>query len=154
MGTAAAMASEKPDPMDTDNVLECLNAALELQHRSVIQFNLASGSMLGLEVQAVTGELWAFAQAELDDTRRIVEKIAALGGDPTAKVAEVTWESDPRTMLDSLIANEDEAIAALHAVIPHTGQEPRSEALEHLMEHLIMRKQNQVDWLRRARREP
>ena len=24
----------------------------------------------------------------------------------------------------------------------------------HLMEHLIMRKQNQVDWLRRARRAP
>jgi len=37
-------------------------------------------------------------------------------------------------------------------VIPHSGEEPRSEALEHLMEHLIMRKQNQVDWLRRARR--
>jgi len=37
-------------------------------------------------------------------------------------------------------------------VIPHSGQEPRPEALEHLMEHLIMRKQNQVDWLRRARR--
>jgi bacterioferritin (cytochrome b1) len=140
--------------METDTVLECLNAALELQHRSVLQFNLASGSMLGLEVQAVTGELWAFAKAELDDTRRIVEKIAALGGDPTAKVAEVSWESDPRAMLDSLIDNEDEAIAALHAVIPHTGQEARSEALEHLMEHLIMRKQNQVDWLRRARREP
>src|SRR5215218_1774066 len=61
----------------------------ELQHRSIIQFNLASGSMLGLEVQAITGELWAFAQAELDETRRIVEKIAALGGDPTPKVAKV-----------------------------------------------------------------
>ena len=148
------MAPKKPDPMEVDKVLECLNEALELQHRSIIQFNLASGSMLGLEVQAVTGELWAFAQAELDDTRRIVEKIAALGGDPTSKVAEVAWQSDARKLLDSLIANEDEAIAALHAVIPHTGQEPRSEALEHLMEHLIMRKQNQVDWLRRARREP
>jgi hypothetical protein len=41
-------------------------------------------------------------------------------------------------------------VAALHAVIPHTGQEPRSEALEHRMEHLIMRKQEQVDTLRRA----
>jgi bacterioferritin (cytochrome b1) len=148
------MAAKKPDPMDLENVIRCLNEALELQHRSVIQFNLASGSMLGLEVQAVTGELWAFAQAELDDTRRIVEKIAALGGDPTAKVATVSWDQDPRALLDSLIENEDEAIAALHAVIPHTGQEPRSEALEHLMEHLIMRKQNQVDWLRRARRDP
>src|SRR4051795_4650206 len=108
------MASKKPDPMETEQVLTCLNEALELQHRSVIQFNLASGAMLGLEVQAVTGELWAFAQAELDDTRRIVEKIAALGGDPTAAVAAVTWHEDPRAMLDALIENEDEAIAALH----------------------------------------
>jgi bacterioferritin (cytochrome b1) len=140
--------------MDVDQVLECLNEALELQHRSILQFNLASGSMIGLEVQGITRDLWEFAQAELDDTRRIVEKIAALGGDPTTKVAKVSWNSDPGTQIETLIEAEDEAIAALHAVIPHSGQEPRSEALEHLMEHLIMRKQNQVDWLRRARRAP
>jgi bacterioferritin (cytochrome b1) len=144
----------KPDPMEVDKVLECLNEALELQHRSILQFNLASGSMFGLEVQAVTADLWQFAQAELDDTRRLVEKIAALGGDPTTVVAKVSWNSDPAKAIDTLIESEDDAIAALHAVIPHSGQEPRSEALEHLMEHLIMRKQNQVDWLRRARREP
>jgi bacterioferritin (cytochrome b1) len=140
--------------MDTDKVLACLNEALELQHRSIIQLNLAAGSLLGLEVQAVTGELQRFAEAELDDTRRLAEKITALGGDPAPDVAAVPWHADPREALDALIVNEDEAIAALHAVIPHSGQEPRSEALEHLMEHLIMRKQNQVDWLRRARREP
>jgi hypothetical protein len=70
---------QQPDPMEVDNVIECLNTALELQHRSILQFTLASGSMFGL------------------------------------------------------IESEDEAVAALHAVIPHTGQEPRSEALEHLM---------------------
>jgi bacterioferritin (cytochrome b1) len=140
--------------MDTDKVIESLNEALKLQHRSVLQLNLAAGSLLGLEVQALTGELQRFAEAELEDTRRLVEKITALGGDPTPAVATVDWHADPREALDSLIAKEDEAVAALHAVIPHSGQEPHSEALEHLMEHLIMRKQNQIDWLRRARREP
>ncbi len=53
--------------------------------------------------------------------------------------------------VDLLIDTECEALAALHAVIPHTGQEPRSEALEHLLEHVIMRKQEQVDTLLRAR---
>jgi bacterioferritin (cytochrome b1) len=144
--------ADKPDPMDVDKVLECLNRALELQHRSILQYNLASGSMFGLEVQAVTRDLWAFAQAELDDTRRLVEKLAALGGDPSTTVPPVTWHADPARAIDALIESEDEAIAALHAVIPHSGQEPRSEPLEHLIEHLIMRKQNQVDWLRRARR--
>src|SRR5690242_2883477 len=119
-----------PDPMDVDNVLASLNEALKLQHRTVIQLNLAAGSLLGLEVQALTGELQRFAEAELEDTRRLVEKISALGGDPTPEVAGVAWYADPRDMLDALIAGEDEAIAALHAVIPHSGQEPRSEALE------------------------
>jgi hypothetical protein len=52
------------------------------------------------------------------------------------------------------VACEDEVVATMHRVIPPSGQEPRSEALEHLMEHMIMRKQNQIDWLRRALRRP
>ena len=70
------------------------------------------------------------------------------------EIGALSWSSEPAKAVDALIEAEDETIAALHAVIPHSGQEPRSEALEHLMEHLIMRKQNQVDWLRRARRVP
>jgi bacterioferritin (cytochrome b1) len=148
------MGDEKPDPMDVPNVLECLNRALVLQHRSVLQFTLGAGSMFGLEYQAVGGELWLYARAELEDTKLLVEKITALGGDPTVEVGELSWSSDPAKAVDALIEAEDEAIAALHAVIPYSGQQPHSEALEHLMEHLIMRKQNQVDWLRRARRAP
>ena len=83
-----------------------------------------------------------------------MEKITALGGDPTVEVGALRWSGEPSDAVDALIESEDETIAALHAVIPHSGQEPRSEALEHLMEHLIMRKQNQVDWLRGARRAP
>ena len=45
-------------------------------------------------------------------------------------------------------------IAAAHRVIPVTGQEPWSEALEHLLEHLIMRKQWQVDYLARVLGRP
>jgi bacterioferritin (cytochrome b1) len=140
--------------MDTDKVLEQLNVALELQLRSLIQFTQASGSMFGLEVQGVAGKLWEFAELELEDTRLLVEKITALGGDPTTKIGELSWTPDPAKALDRLIETEDEVTEALHAVIPHSGQEAASEALEHLMEHIIMRKQNQIDWLRRARRQP
>ena len=146
--------ADKPEPMDTDKVLEQLNVGLELQLRSLLQFTQASGSMFGLEVQGVAEKMWTFAQNELKDTRLLVEKITALGGDPTTKVGELRWEPDPAKALDHLIETEDEVTEALHAVIPHSGQEARSEALEHLMEHIIMRKQNQVDWLRRARRKP
>jgi bacterioferritin (cytochrome b1) len=146
--------NKKKDPMDVENVLEQLNLALELQLRSLLQFTQASGSMFGIEVQGVADKLWDFAQHELVDTRLVVEKITALGGDPTTKVGELKWQPDPAAVLDHLIDTEDEVTEALHEVIPHSGQEARSEALEHLMEHIIMRKQNQIDWLRRARRQP
>ena len=148
------MGDKKADPMDVDGVLQALNKALRLQQRSVLQLTRGAGSMFGLEFQAVGERLWLFARSELEDTKLLVEKITALGGHPTVELAPVQWHEDPGAAIDALVESEDEAIAALHAVIPHTGQEPRSEALEHLMEHLIMRKQNQVDWLRRARRTP
>ena len=140
--------------MDTEKVLEQLNVGLELQLRSLLQYTQASGSMFGLEVQGVAEKMWTFAQHELEDTRLIVEKITALGGDPTTRIGKLRWDPSPGKTLDHLIKTEDEVTEALHAVIPHSGQEAASEALEHLMEHIIMRKQNQIDWLRRARRKP
>jgi bacterioferritin (cytochrome b1) len=138
------------EQMDVGVVVEGLNRALELQQRSVLQFLLASGGGFGFAAQALTERLWAFAQAELHDTRLLTEKICALGGEPSTRTAPVGWDADTAAAANALIVSEDEAIAALHAVIADTGQEPRSEALEHLLEHLIMRKQHQVDWLRRA----
>lgn len=85
------------EKMDTEKVLEQLNRALELQLRSLLQFTQASASMFGLEVQGVTEKLWLFAQAELADTKLLVEKITALGGDPTTRVGELKWNpSRPR----------------------------------------------------------
>jgi bacterioferritin (cytochrome b1) len=110
--------------------------------------------MFGLETQALSERFWLFAQAELSDAKLLVEKITALDGDPSMKVADLRWTSEPQEAVETLVANEEQVIAALHEVIPHSGQEPRSEALEHLLEHLIMRKQNQVDWMLRALRSP
>ena len=149
------MADEpKPDPMDVDEVLHRLNEALARQQRSLLQFTVAAGSMFGLEVQGVSERLWRFAEAELTDTKLLVEKITALGGDPTTEVRGLAWNADPHETITALIEAEDELVSALHQVIPPSGQEPRSEALEHLMEHIIMRKQNQVDWMRRATLTP
>ena len=53
--------------------------------------------------------------------------------------------------LDRLIENENETLDALQAAIEPTGREAASEAIEHRLEHMIMRKQEQVDTLLRAR---
>lgn len=136
--------------MNLDEVLKGLNEALRSQYRSVLQFTLAGGSVQGLEHLATGQMLWTHAVAELEDTRRLIEKIVALGGEPAVDVPSPLFTGDIHALIDTLIANEEEALAALHAVIPATGQEPRSEALEHLLEHLILRKQSQVDTLLRA----
>ena len=138
--------------MDTDAVVEGLRTALRLQHRSVLQFTIASGSLFGLEFQTVGDTPWKWAQQELTDTRLLVEKIVALGGETQTDVADVRWTGDPEDAVAHLIDSETEAVEALQDVIPDTGSDGRSEALEHTLEHLIMRKQSQIDYLLRARR--
>jgi bacterioferritin (cytochrome b1) len=138
--------------MNADTVVGLLNEALRLQHRSALQYAVASAGMIGLTGQALSNTFAEWSRHELDDVRRLVEKITALGGAPTTDVAALRWDADPVETIQSLAKNEAEAIEALHEVIPETGQEPRSEALEHLVEHLIMRKQRQLDVLLRVMR--
>ena len=142
------------EKMDVDEQVECLNRALRLQHRSVLQYSLVAGSVIGLEFQAHADKMRAHALSELEDATRLVEKIAALGGEPTTEVAHINFTADPAKALDRLIEDEGEALDALQAAIEPTGREAASEAVEHRLEHMIMRKQEQVDYLLRARRRP
>lgn len=139
------------DKMQIEKVRELLNKAIPLQFRSAALYTWVSGATTGHEFQAVARELESFGKLELDDARRLVEKLVALGGDPVTDVASFDPVATSKTGIKQLIEYETEALDALHAVIPYTGQEARSEALEHLMEHLLMRKQEQVDFLERVR---
>lgn len=82
--------------LDESLAIERLNAALENQYRSALQYSIVAASLRGLEAQA-------------------------LG-----------------------------PVESLQEAIEPTGREGRSEALEHMLEHLIMRKQAQIDFLMRA----
>jgi len=144
--------ADQDEKLDVEGAVDRLNEALRLQHRSVLQYSINSGSLFGFEFQALGDRLWEFAQSELGDQRLLVEKIVALGGDPVTEVAELRWTGDAGDAVDWLIETEEEAVETLQAAIEPTGREGRSEALEHLLEHMIMRKQNQVDFLVRARR--
>jgi hypothetical protein len=69
-------------------------------------------------------------------------------------VAPIKFVADPAKALDELIDGEAETLEKLQAAIEPTGREAASEAVEHRLEHIIMRKQEQVDYLLRARRRP
>src|SRR5829696_3462371 len=131
------------ETMNVQKQVECLNRALRLQHRSVLHYSLVAGSVIGLEYQAHAEKMREHSLSELEDATRLVEKITALGGEPTTEVAAINFVADP-----------DKAIEALQAAIEPTGREAASEAVEHRLEHMIMRKQEQVDYLLRARRRP
>jgi bacterioferritin (cytochrome b1) len=148
------MAEEEEEKLDVEGAIERLNEALRLQYRSALGYTLAAGGMYGFEYQGFSSELAGFGRVEIDDTRRLVEKITTLGGEPTTEVAALDWSEKPEKLVEWLIGAEEEAIDALQAAIEPTGREGVSEALEHLLEHVILRKQNQVDFLIRASRRP
>ncbi len=140
------------DPMDEQAVIDALNEALTLQNRSAIAYAVAAGSLTGFQFQPLALELGRFAEEEIRDARHLVEKIVTLEGEPTTDVTPLEFHADPTDAIKALIEHETKTIDALQAVIPPSGQEGRSEALEHRMEHMIMRKQEQVDALIRANR--
>ncbi|HKP20064.1 MAG TPA: ferritin-like domain-containing protein [Thermoleophilaceae bacterium] len=142
------------ETMDVDGQIECLNRALRLQHRSVLHYSLVAGSVIGLEYQAHAEKMREHAASELEDATRLVEKVTALGGEPTTDVAPISFTADPAAALEQLIECEGETLEALQAAIEPTGREAASEAVEHRLEHIIMRKQEQVDYLLRAKRRP
>jgi bacterioferritin len=142
------------EKMDVEPQIECLNRALRLQHRSVLMYSITAGSVIGLEYQAHAEKMKTHALSELEDATRLAEKITALGGQPTTDVGEFEFTADPAEAIHRLIDCESEALEAMQAAIEPTGREAASEAVEHRLEHMIMRKQEQVDYLLRAQRRP
>ncbi|MCW3012098.1 MAG: hypothetical protein JWO90_2502 [Solirubrobacterales bacterium] len=140
------------EPMDVEAVVERLNVALPMQFRSAVAYTVAAGSITGFQFAPLGAQLWSFAEREIEDARRLVEKLVTLGGTPSTDVAEVRHHADPVKAIDWLVGVEREVVERLQDVIPATGQAGPSEALEHRLEHIIMRKQEQIDTLERARR--
>ncbi|HEX2129466.1 MAG TPA: ferritin-like domain-containing protein [Solirubrobacterales bacterium] len=145
---------ESEERLDEDAAVERLNAALSLQMRSALQYSLTASSAVGFEGQSLGEALTRYGDHELADARRLISKIVALGGTPTTEVAELRVDRDLRSAVKWLVQCEQDAVEALQQAIEPTGREARSEALEHLLEHLILRKQEQIDRLDRALAKP
>lgn len=141
---------ETEELLDEKEAIKRLNAALELQYRSALQYSIAAASLTGMEALALGPQLTEFGDRELSGARAVIEKIISFGGKPTTEVAKLKHQAKPTKAIQWLVECEEEVIEALQAAIEPTGREGRSEALEHMLEHQIMRKQEQVDFLRRA----
>jgi ferritin-like protein len=140
------------DKMDVPEVLRLLTAALRLQYRSALLYSITAGTVGGVEGLALGALLAEHAQYELEDVQRLADKLVTLGGKPPTDLPTLKVPVATTAALKALVKAEDECVAAMHKVIEPSGQEPRSEALEHLMEHVIVRKQAQIDRINRALR--
>src|SRR4051794_29756730 len=111
------MSEETKDPLDVDDALERLAVALPLQLRSAAAYAIAAGSFTGFEYVGLAAELWRFAQAELEDVRRLVEKVVTLGGRPPYAVPDYELPASPAEAVAQLIELEREALESLQDVI-------------------------------------
>jgi hypothetical protein len=141
------------DEMDSAAVEKTMSSVLTHQGRTIMMLTLMAGTMGGVLGTALKPQLRAFVTAELEDTYLLAEKMSALGGKPSFDLDRVEIDPSSSVALEDLLKHERAGMAALHAVIPHTGQQPHSEALEHRLEHVIMRKQQQIDYLEHAARD-
>lgn len=142
--------AQSEELLDEKEAVKRLNAALELQYRSALQYSIAAASLNGMEALALGPQLTEYGDSELSGARALIEKIVSFGGKPTTDVAQLKHQAKPEKALLWLLECEEETIEALQEAIEPTGREGRSEALEHMLEHQIMRKQKQVDFLARA----
>ena len=141
---------DQEERLDENLAVKRLNVALEQQYRSALQYSVVAASLLGMEAQALAEKLKGFSDEELSGARQVIEKIISFEGAPTMKVAKLEFHADPKDSIAWLIECEQGVVESLQEAIEPTGREGRSEALEHLLEHLIMRKQHQIDFLKRA----
>ncbi|MFL5899032.1 MAG: ferritin-like domain-containing protein [Solirubrobacterales bacterium] len=141
---------DEEEKLDEKEAVKRLNKALALQYRSALQYSIVAASLSGIEAQSLGSKLTDFGDAELADVRRLIEKIVSFKGEPSTDVAELSFDAGTEQALRRLAEDEEATVEALQEAIEPTGREGRSEALEHLMEHLILRKQHQVDFLNRA----
>lgn len=136
--------------LDEAEAIKRLNVALAQQYRSALQYSLTAASLKGLEAQSLGLKLTEFGDEELSGARQLIEKIVSFGGEPTTEIAALQFEAAAEDAIARLLRCEEELVEALQEAIEPTGRDGRSEALEHMLEHQIMRKQAQVDFLNRA----
>jgi bacterioferritin (cytochrome b1) len=142
--------NENEEKLDEGAAIERLNVALSQQYRSALQYSIVAASLSGLEAQGLGTRLTEYGDQELHGARLLVEKVVSFGGEPTTEVAPLRFQAPAGDALGWLLECEEAVVEALQEAIEPTGREGRSEALEHMLEHQIMRKQEQVDFLRRA----
>jgi bacterioferritin (cytochrome b1) len=137
---------------DPSSLARALNGALSLLARDAIGLAVAAGTLPGPEGVALSDRLRAMAASAMDDVRQLSARIATLGETPEVEAAHLSLPAAWPASVERLVADARETLAALVEAIPADADDTEGEATEHLLEHVIARKRDDMELLERALR--
>jgi bacterioferritin len=98
--------------MDRTDLVELLNADLELEYRSIVQYTQHLATAQGAEFQAITDMIRPHLRQELEHAIVLAEQISFLRGIPTTRVPEVPSETNPRRAFSLDLELEERQLTA------------------------------------------
>ena len=137
---------------DPKTLVAGLNKALPLLARDAVASALAAGAMPGVDGVVMRPRLARMAAADLADAERLAARIASLGGAPAVQVAKLELPKSVGPSLRWLVWMQRETNDAVVAAIPADADDAEGEATEHLLEHIVSRKRDDIELLERALR--
>ncbi len=137
---------------DPSTLVTALNRALPLVARDALALAVAAGTLPGPDGVALSASLREMAAANLHDVERLSARVGSLGGAPALAVDNLKLPETWAAAVKRLLADGAEALQALVAAIPADADDPEGEATEHLLEHVIARRRDDLELLERALR--
>src|SRR5690554_2697154 len=98
------------DKVDKSTLIEGLNEDLAHEYQAIIMYNTYAAAVSGIHRQELQGFFLEEVADEFEHAKFLADKITALGGTPVTRAAEVTYTTDPRTMLEIVVKAESETV--------------------------------------------
>ena len=108
--------------MKNRDLIGLLNQAVELEYQAFIQYYYQSLELRGLENAALRAMLAEEADAELGHAKALAERVVALGGAPSMKIAPVKLGKTAKEMIRHNLDREAKAIALYRKIVKATRQ--------------------------------
>ncbi len=137
---------------DTDALVKALNRALPMVARDALALAIATGTLPGADGIVLAGPLRAMAVAELGNVERLAARVVSLGGTPSVAVEGPKLPKAWAAAVKRLLADGQATLDALVEAIPADADDAEGEATEHLLEHVIARKRDDLELLERSLR--
>src|SRR5687767_10886833 len=97
--------------IDRDTLIKGLNEDLAGEYQAVLMYTNYSARLTGPYRKELRDLFQAEITDELGHAQFLADKIAALGGEPTTQPRSVPPASEPKEMLEAVLASERQAIA-------------------------------------------